>query len=170
MPHLLFDLCRSYTLSDLEVDFALLRLTPICQIRACCCVVSLPCCVLPHCLCAFVQVAIPTFDMHAGIDTTTTVILKYTTIPANKGAEGTVSVTERAVNEAALGVSLVCLMVCLCVVVFLWCSARASPATSLVAALVLCSLMRAWRVLGVRCGKGRCHVRPRHRPRLKPAG
>ena len=106
----------------------------------------------------------------AGIDTTITAILKYTTIPANKGAEGAVSVTERAVNEAALGVSLVCLMVCLCVVVFLWCSARASPATSLVAALVLCSLMRAWRVLGVRCGKGRCHVRPRRRPRLTPAG
>ena len=59
----------------------------------------------------------------AGIDTTITAILKYTTIPANKGAEGAVSVTERAVNEAALGVSLVCLMVCLCVVVFLWCSA-----------------------------------------------
>ena len=106
----------------------------------------------------------------AGIDTTITAILKYTTIPANKGAEGAVSVTERAVNEAALGVSLVCLMVCLCVVVFLWCSARASPANSLVAALVLCSLMHAWRVLGVRCGEGRCHVRPRHRPRLKPAG
>ena len=52
----------------------------------------------------------------AGIDTTITAILKYTTIPANKGAEGAVSVTERAVNEAALGVSLVCLMVCLCVV------------------------------------------------------
>ena len=40
----------------------------------------------------------------AGIDTTITAILKYTTIPANKGAEGAVSVRERAVNEAALAV------------------------------------------------------------------
>ena len=39
-------------------------------------------------------------DMH-GIDTT----LRYTTIPANKGIEGAVSVRERAVNEAALCVS-----------------------------------------------------------------
>ena len=39
-------------------------------------------------------------DMH-GIDTT----LRYTTIPANKGAKGAVSVRERAVNEAALCVS-----------------------------------------------------------------
>ena len=31
-------------------------------------------------------------------------MLKYTTIPANKGAEGAVSVRERAVNEAALAV------------------------------------------------------------------
>ena len=54
----------------------------------------------------------------AGIDTTIPAILKYTTIPANNGAEGAVSVRERAVNEAALCVSLMCLMVCLCEVVF----------------------------------------------------
>ena len=54
----------------------------------------------------------------ASIDTTIPAILKYTTIPANNGAEGAVSVRERAVNEAALCVSLMCLMVCLCEVVF----------------------------------------------------
>ena len=80
---------------------------------------------LPRYLCAFVQVATcADIDMH-DIDTTIPAI-EYTTIPANKGAEGAVSVRERAVNEAALCVSLMCLMVCLCEVVFRGCSAPAS--------------------------------------------
>ena len=91
-------------------------------------------------------------------------------MPANKGAEGAVSVRERAVNEAALAVCFAPVshgvFVCGCVFVV---QRPASPA-ALVAALVLCSCMRAWRVLGVCYGEGRCHVRPRHRPRLKPAG
>ena len=58
---------------------------------------------LPRYLCAFVQVATcANIDMH-DIDTTIPAI-EYTTIPANKGAEGAVSVRERAVNEAALAV------------------------------------------------------------------
>ena len=124
----------------------------------------------PRYLCAFVQVATcADIDMH-NIDTTIPAI-EYTTIPANKGAEGAVSVRERAVNEAALAVCFAPVshgvFVCGCVFVV---QRPASPAASLVAALVLCSRMRSWRVLGVRCGEGRCHVRPRHRPRLKPAG
>ena len=108
----------------------------------------------------------------AGIDTTITAILKYTTIPANKGAEGAVSARERAVNEAALAVCFARVShgVFVCGCVFVVQRPPTSPAASLVAALVLCSRMRAWRVLGVRCGEGRCHVRPRRRPRLKPAG
>ena len=58
---------------------------------------------LPRYLCAFVQVATcADIDMH-GIDTAIPAI-EYTTIPANKGADGAVSVRERAVNEAALAV------------------------------------------------------------------
>ena len=65
----------------------------------------------------------------AGIDTTIPAILKYTTIPANNGAEGAVSVRERAVNEAALCVSLMCLMVCLCEVVFRGAACHSAPAS-----------------------------------------
>ena len=79
------------------------RLLPCC-LSAMLCLSSLSVCIVQVAACASTS----TFDMH-GIDTT---------IPANKGAEGAVSVRERAVNEAALCVSLVCLMVCLCVVVF----------------------------------------------------
>ena len=54
-------------------------------------------------------------DMH-GIDATIPAI-EYTTIPANKGAKGTVSVRERAMNEAALAscVFRSCVSWCVCV-------------------------------------------------------
>ena len=63
----------------------------------------LPCCrSLCHAVsCLAVCVLLPSVLRHrhltctAGIDTTITAILKYTTIPANKGAEGAVSVSAR---------------------------------------------------------------------------
>ena len=86
----------------------------------------------------------------------------------------TVSVRERAVNEAALAVCFAHVshgvFVCGCVFVvqrprFPGCLPCRCPRS-----LFSYAYMRAWRILGVRCGEGRCHVRPRHRPRLKPAG
>ena len=82
----------------------------------------------------------------------------------------TVSVRERAVNEAAPCVSLVWLRVC-----FVWLCFRGAapplppqlpPLSPPSFSVPVC----AHGGLGVRCGEGRCHVRPRHRPRLKPAG
>ena len=62
-----------------------------------------------------------------------------------------------------------------CVCVWLCFRGAAPPLPSFPGGLLCCrpcSLFpyATWRVLGVRCGEGRCHVRPRHRPRLKPAG
>ena len=115
--------------------------------------IFVPCCVLPRCLCALCRLppVLQHRHRHARHRRSPPRDRECTAISANKGA---VSVRERAVNEAALRVSLVCLMVCLCVVVFSWCSAPASPAASFVAALVLCSHMRTCRVSGV-CVAGR---------------
>ena len=141
-----------------------------------CCSILVPCHVLPHCLCtrAFVQVAAcastSTLTCTASIQPSLAGPCEYTTIPAKKGA---VSVRERAGKEAALCVScaLVLLCICGCHCGCVPCGAAPPlprPPPSLVAAPVLCSHMRAWRVSGLRCREARCHVRPRPRPRLRP--
>ena len=140
-----------------------------------CCSILVPCRVLPCCLCAFVQVAA------CASASCTASALRCTAIPANKGAEGAISARERAVNEAALRKPcvfcvLMCLVVCLCVFVFhahvvqMWYSAPASPAASFVAAPVFVPVCAHGGFQGFVAGGGRCHIRPRHRPWLKPAG
>ena len=110
----------------------------------------------------FVQVATCASSIDIDIDTDIHGI--DATIPANKGAEGAVGIRERAVNEAALcvlcacGSSGVCLCVVVCHVALPWLPPLSLPPFS----VPVCA-HGGFRVV-------QCHIRPRPRSRLKPAG
>ena len=134
--------------------------------------ILMPCCsCLAICVLLCRLPPVLTLTCTTSILDTTIPAIEYTTIPANKGAEGAVSVRERAVNEAALAV-------CFAPVshgVFVWlCFRGAAPRFP---GCLPCRCPRSLFPYARMAGFGasfsqevQCHVRPRPRPRLEHAG